>query len=356
MLLALAALALLLSEAAPSGRPGQDALHEQAGARLCAAAPQNETGPAQIEAAPSQTEAASFRGEIVGPEDGAQPVVAATAPPAAGTADGSADADGDGDRPAPVLLSLNGSAGTRGEGALELVLRWQGERAAIGLGAEGITGPQTPARQGVIGQVELAFQPATLHAEVRARPLQSGADRISAELGLRLDGSSGDADLTASAVSAQVSGAGIGSGPLPDAEADFTSAGASLEAEAAIGDALWLGANLSAAANQLTWLGRPTAHPWDALGTAVLEWPNQWEATASLRAQSGDATVEVSAGGAEPASPGVLAAEAALKIELAAGPASLAISLGGARQWPSGLWLAEVAFGASLKLGQVDKE
>ena len=341
MLFALATLAILLS--APETPCGFS--QAELRARAFTPPPQNESRTFQNEAPTSRIEAASPKTEPATSQAQAVPVQ-----PASDTA------EQDSDRPAPVLLSLAGSAGTRGEGALELVLHWQGEQLAFGLGAEGITGPQTPARQGVISQFEFSFAPATLHMEVRARPPQSGAERISGEFGLRIEGASGSADLTANAVSAQASGAGLNSGPLRGAEIEFTSAGAAVEGEAAISKLLWLGAHLAASADRLVWRGRPSAHPWDALGTAVLEWPDQWDATTSLRAQSGDATVALSAGAAEPASPGVFAARAALRIEVAAGPASLALSLGGARQWPSGLWLADVAFGAALKLGQVDKE
>jgi hypothetical protein len=261
----------------------------------------------------------------------------------------------DTERPAPVEISIEGGAGTRGEGSLAFLMRWQGERLALGLGAEGSTGPLAPARQGLIAQAELSIAPAALRAELRARPPQAGAARLAGELGLRAEGRPGSVDLAVRALSARASApafsrvhAHAGAG----AAAELTVFAAALEAQVAVGEALLLGLRLAAAATELRWRGRAPVRPWEALGSAILEWPDRWEALASLRAQAGDFAIAVAAGGAVPAVPGAVAARASLRMEMEGGPATLSLSVGAAHQWPEGLWLGDLGFAAAFRLGR----
>jgi hypothetical protein len=312
MQIALAVLGLLLSDLAPA----QDAAPAEPGAFAA-----SETGPGM---ARSET---------------------APAAPAATDTDGSA----------PVEISIEGSAGTRGGGSLEFLLRWQGERFALGLGAEGSAGPVAPARQGLIVQAEVSIAPAALRAELRARPPQAGAGRLAGEVGLRAEGEPGSIDLAVRAISARASApafarvhphAGAG------AAAELSGFGAALEAQVPVREALRLGLRLAAAANELRWRGRAPARPWETLGSAILEWPDRWEALASLRAQAGAFAIAVAAGGAAPAVPGAVAARASLRMEMEAGPATLSLSAGAAHQWPYGLWLGELGFAAAFRLGR----
>jgi hypothetical protein len=256
--------------------------------------------------------------------------------------------------PAPVEILIEGSAGTRGEGSLEFLLRWQGERLALGLGAEGSAGPLAPARQGVIAQAEVSIAPATLRAELRARPPQAGAARLAGEVGLRAEGGPGSVDLAVRAISARATApafsrvhAQTGAG----AAAELTAFVAALEAQVPVREALLLGLRLAAAANELRWRGRAPARPWEMVGSAILEWPDRWEALASLRAQAGDFAIALAAGGGVPAVPGAVAARASLRTEMQAGPATLSLSVGAAHHWPYDLWLGELGFAAAFRLG-----
>jgi hypothetical protein len=250
-------------------------------------------------------------------------------------------------------ISIEGSAGTRGGGSLEFLMRWQGERFALGLGAEGSAGPLAPVRQGLIAQAAVSIAPATLRAELRARPPQAGAERLGGEVGLRAEGGPGSVDLAVRAISARASAAALARvHPHAGAAAELTGFGAALEAQVPVREALLLGLRLAAAANELRWRGKAPARPWETLGGAILEWPDRWEALASLRAQAGDFAIAVAAGGAAPAIPGAVAARASLRMEMEAGPATLSLSAGAAHQWPYGLWLGELGFAAAFRLGR----
>lgn len=251
----------------------------------------------------------------------------------------------------PFHVSLEGSRGSRGEASAQAVVQWRGEGFALGLGAEGAFGPLHAARQGWIVQGEVALPAFAIHGELRARPAAAGASRCGAELGARLEGAAGSLDLSFLAASAQAALDPRGSGVTPGARAELASIGAVLDAEAALSSRSAAGLRIAAFAHQLRWQIRPPPHPWDALGAAAQEWPDRWEALASLRGAAGPLSLGVSAGAGAPAAAGAIAARGAIRAELEAGAATWAASLGAAHQWPADLWLAELTVAASFRFG-----
>jgi hypothetical protein len=252
---------------------------------------------------------------------------------------------------APFQFSLEGSRGSRGEASLEAVAQWRGEGVAVGLGVEGLAGPQIAARQGLIVQAELALAAVALHGRLWVRPAQAGASRSRAELGARVEGSAGSLDLSVHGVSALAAHDPRAQGARRNAELSFSAIGGAAEAEATLTGAFALGLRFSASANQLRWRGTAPLQPWDALGSSLQEWPDRWEAMASLRGTAGATSVTLSGGAGAPAASAGLAARGGLRVDVEAGPSTLAAALGGARQWPSGLWLAELTLGVSLRFG-----
>jgi hypothetical protein len=261
------------------------------------------------------------------------------------------DAASEAEAKAPFQLSLEGAGGSRGEGSLQAIAQWRGEGFAIGLGVEGLAGPQITARQGLIAQAEIALAAVALHGEVRVRPAQAGASRSGAEVGARVDGNAGNLDLSLHGVSALAARDPQSHGSLRDAEAAFSAIGVAAEAEATLTGAWAVGLRFSASANQIRWRGHAPLQPWDALGSSLQEWPDRWEAMASLRGTAGAVSVTLSTGAGAPAAAGALAARGALRVEIEAGASTLAAAVGGAHQWPAGLWLAELTLAASLRFG-----
>lgn len=310
-MLAIAALALALSSEAPAA-PG-----------------------AQPPAAPAPPSTASRAVERI-----------ETGPAAEGDASGPA-AEGS---EAPLQVSMEAAAGTRGEQALEILARWQGERLALGLGGETVAAATAGARHGVLAQAELSVGAAALRAELRARPPQSGASRVGGELGLRFEGESGSVDLSARATSLSFERTPPSLAPGGPGAA-FTSVEGAAELERTLTSALSLGLRVAATAAELRWRGRAPPRPWDALGAAALEWPGRWEAAATARLRGGGARLSLSAGAAAPAAARSLAACSQMRLEVEAGRTTLGVFLGGARQWPGELWRGEAGFAAAVRLG-----
>jgi hypothetical protein len=269
----------------------------------------------------------------------------------AGASTPRADAASDAEPKAPFQLSLEGARGSRGEASLEALAEWRGDGVAIGLGVEGLAGPQIAARQGLIAQAELALATVVLHGRLWVRPAQAGASRSRAELGARVEGSAGSIELSVHGVSALAARDSRSQGPRRDAELAFSAIGGAAEAEATLTGTFAVGLRVSASANRLRWRGYPPLQPWEALGSSLQEWPDRWEAMASLRGTAGATSVTLSTGAGAPAAPGGLAARGGLRVEVDAGPSTLAAALGGSHQWPSGPWLAELTLAVSIRLG-----
>lgn len=250
----------------------------------------------------------------------------------------------------PVQISMEGAAGTRGERAFEVLARWQGERLALGLGAETLAAGAAAVRHGVIAQAEVAAGAAVLRAELRARPRQAGASRLGAELGVRFEGDGGSVDLAARATSLSLDRTPLAAAPGGPG-ASFASLEGIAEVERAVSSALALGLRLAGTAADLRWRGQAPQRPWEALGNAALEWPVRWEAAATARLRGAGARLCFSAGALAPAPARSLAAAAQVRLEVEAGRTTLGLFVGGARQWPGELWRGEAGFAAALRVG-----